>query len=149
MQFLNLYPCVTSTCPEAHREPLIAVIEVVRAPQPLHEGPMLIPGENPRKRECGFQVIGEFLKYWRADRRLVRPKTGIGRGYLPFCAKGSQSGYGIGIVSSLPYVVPGDFAVWPDWQDRRYRGHKRMHPPSTLHFRLVLPAHLRLTTCSC
>ena len=88
MQFLNFKACVASTGPEAHREPLIAVIEVVRAAQPLHEGPMLIPGEYPRKRECGFQVIGEFLKYWRADRRLVRPKTGIGRRCFPFLRQG-------------------------------------------------------------
>ena len=88
MQLLNFKARVASTGPEAHREPLIAVIEVVRAPQPLHEGPMLIPGENPRKRESGLQVVGEFLKYWRAERRLVRPKTGIGRRRFSFLRQG-------------------------------------------------------------
>lgn len=92
MQFLNFKACVASTGPEAHREPLIAVIEVFRAAQPLHEGPMLIPGEYPRKRECGFQVIGEFLKYWRATAGWSVRKPVSVDGVFPFCARGNQSG---------------------------------------------------------
>lgn len=58
MQFLHLNAGISCPGAERHREPLIAVVEVVRAAQPLHECPVLVLGEYPRQRDRRLQIVG-------------------------------------------------------------------------------------------
>lgn len=92
MKLLRLNACITRAGSQRHGKPLVCVIEIGRAAQPLVESAVLVFGEYPCQGERCLEVISELLEDWCADLRIIDPESRVRGRRFPLLRQGQPVG---------------------------------------------------------